>query len=77
MPSWLLELFFKETGFDVIKFKYVGAKPGMEVRNVKSIVNGMIAAFLSVFMKKEKEGELSKNCVMFLLKKKRKDSERR
>lgn len=70
MPRWLLELFFNETGFSVLKAKYIGDKPAVEWTNVRSVLNAIIANVLSIFMIKNQEGELTGNCVMFLLRKK-------
>jgi hypothetical protein len=69
MPKWLLELFFNETGFSVLKVKYIGDKPAVEWTNFRSVLNAIIANVLSIFMIKNQEGELTGNCVMFLLRK--------
>lgn len=77
MPKWLLELFFTEAGFSIQRTKYIGDKPKVEWTSVRSVLNAMIANILSIFMMQDQEGELTRNCVMFLLTKKTEDSQKR
>ncbi len=69
MPKWLLELYFNYAGFIVQKTKYIGDKPKVEWTRIRSVLNTVIASVLSIFMMQSQEGELTRNCIMFLLEK--------